>query len=171
MQINQRKHSLIHVNNSAFSPITKFYNDVIEGDKKFSTANYFVYGYEIIISCIFFFRDRYCSNTSNLSIQKMLIVCAIYYSVIPNSCTGFGNWICVAPKAFLNFSMFFFFLGWKWEGCRLSLSLVTKSTRTLSDALWEPHISILSHFIWHFNFYHAARVRGKKKNKEKQVQF
>jgi len=46
----------------------------------------------------------------------MLIVCAIYYSVIPNSRTGFGNGICVAPKAFLNlfnFSMFFssFFLG------------------------------------------------------------
>lgn len=26
-------------------------------------------------------------------------------------------------------------------------SAVTKSTRTLSDALWEPHISILSRFI------------------------
>lgn len=129
--------------------------------------------YHIIVYYVF--MDRYCSDTSNLSIHKMLIVCAIYYSVIPNSCTGFGNWICVAPKALLNFSGFFFFLGWKWKRSWLSLSLslflVTKSARALSDALWEPHISILSHFIWHFNFYYAARVWGKKKNKDKQVQF
>lgn len=32
-------------------------------------------------------------------------------------------------------------------GGMLAPSAVTKSTRTLSDALWEPHISILSRFI------------------------
>lgn len=106
----------------------------------------------------------------------MLIVCAIYYSVIPNSCTGFGNWICVAPKAFLNllnFSMFFFSLFPGVEmGGMLTPSAVTKSTRTLSDALWEPHISILSHFIWHFNFYCAARVReAKSKTKKNRCNF
>lgn len=109
-------------------------------------------------------------NTSVLSIQWMLIVCGIYYFVIPNSCTGFGNWICFAPKAFLNllnFSVFFspLFPGMEMGGMPPP-SAVTKSTRKLSDALWEPHISILSHFIWHFNFYCAARVRRAEKQRK-----
>lgn len=44
------------------------------------------------------------------------------------------------------FFVVFFFPGVEMGGMS-SLSAVTKSTRTLSDALWEPHISILSHFI------------------------
>lgn len=47
----------------------------------------------------------------------------------------------------------------------LTLSAVTKSTTALSAALWEPHISMLSHFIWHFNFYCVARLSDAKQRK------
>lgn len=49
-------------------------------------------------------------------------------------------------QLFSGFFLLFFFPGVEMGGMS-SLSAVTKSTRTLSDALWEPHISILSHFI------------------------
>lgn len=70
------------------------------------------------------------------------------------------------------FSIFFFyFWGWKLEGCRLPLQLQNRQ-EPFSDALWEPHISILSRFIWHFNFYCGARVReAKRKTKKNRCNF